>query len=323
LVDAVYVIAPESGDVLEKILEVVIASGGTSLNCRIEAIKHVSNKMATREILKKNGLMVPRTVSLDMNEKTENIKHLLAELEYPLVFKPIDGVSCEGLSVVKNNKDISDAVKKISKVTIKKQFIVQKFIIGKAVSACVISTGNKASAISLNRQLITLAPPRDKSTYDGGVVPFNHQLRKEALRAAEKAVETINGLKGYVGVDMILTKEGPVVIEINPRLTTSYIGLKRATKLNIAKVIIDAVICRKLPSNMQTKGFTFFSKVEVPSCPQKLDETYKLKDVVSPPFPIEENKVHALIASASNSPRSAQSRFYQTKEHLLSLYGSD
>jgi predicted ATP-grasp superfamily ATP-dependent carboligase len=185
----------------------------------------------------------------------------------------------------------------------------------------VISTGNKAVAVTLNKQLVTLSSPDKESRYYGGVVPFNHKLEKEALMAAEKVIEGIVGLKGYVGVDMILTNEGPVVMEINPRLTTSYIGLKRTVNFNPAQAIVNAVIRRKLPKNVQPRGYAFFSKVEVPSDPQIIAETYKIKEIVSPPFPIEENRTaYALIVTSSTSYRGAQSAFYRTKKRLLSLY---
>ncbi len=321
LADAVYVIAPESNQVLKKLVEIVESSGGTSLNCKIDAIKRVSNKMTTYETLKKKGITAPETFLLDIHEKTENIKRLIKELGYPLVFKPLDGVSCGGLSLVKDENSIAGAVKKVAQDSMSKQFIAQKLIRGKAASTCVISTGNKAVAVTLNKQLVTLSSPDKESRYYGGVVPFNHKLEKEALRAAEKAVEGIMGLKGYVGVDLILTNAGPVVMEINPRLTTSYIGLKRTVNFNTAQAIVDAVIRRKLPKNVQTRGYAFFSKVEVPSDPQIIAETYKIKDVISPPFPIEENRTaYALIATSSTSLSGAQSAFYRTKKRLLSIY---
>ncbi len=321
LADAVYVIAPESEQVLEKLVEIVESSGGTSLNCKIDAIKRVSNKMTTYETLKKKGIPVPETFLLDIHEKTENTRRLIKELGYPLVFKPIDGVSCGGLSLVKDEKGIAGAVKKVAQESMSKQFIAQKLTRGKAASACVISTGDKALSVTLNRQLVTLASPDGESEYYGGVVPFDHKLKKEALRTAENAVEGIVGLKGYVGVDMILTNEGPVVMEINPRLTTSYIGLKRAVNFNPAQAIVNAVIRRKMPKNVQTRGYALFSKVEVPSDPQIIAETYKLKNVVSPPFPIEENRTaYALIATSSTSLSGAKSAFYRTKKRLLNLY---
>ena len=321
VVDAVYVIAPESGQVLEKLVEKIEVSGGTSLNCKIDAIKHVSNKMTTYETLTRRGLTVPETVLLDIHEKTENIKRLTKETGYPLVFKPIDGISCGGLSLVKDGGDVAGAVKKVARESMSKQFIAQKLIRGEAASACVISTGDEAVAVTLNRQLVTLGSPDEESGYYGGAVPFDHTLEKEALKTAERVVEGIGGLKGYVGVDMIVANEGPIIMEVNPRLTTSYIGLKSTTNFNPAQAIVDAVIERKLPKNVHRRGYAFFSKVQVPSRPQIIAETYKLKAVISPPFPIEGNKsAYALIATSSTSPRGAQSAFYRAKKRLLNLY---
>jgi predicted ATP-grasp superfamily ATP-dependent carboligase len=323
-VDAIYVIAPESGQVLEKLVENIEFSGGASLNCEINAIKQVSNKMTVYETIRKIGLKVPETVLLDIHEKTENIKRLTKELGYPLVFKPLDGVSCGGLSLVKDEEDIAGAVKKVAHESRNKHFIAQKLIRGKAASACVISTGDKAVAVTLNRQFVTLASPDEESGYYGGAVPFDHSLEKEALRAAERAVEGIGGLKGYVGVDMILADKDPVVLEVNPRLTTSYVGLRRVANFNPAEAIVDATTKRKLPTNVQNRGYAFFFKVEVPSRRQIIDETYKVTDVISPPFPIEENKsAYALIAAASTSPKRAESAFHRAKKRLLNLYRGD
>jgi predicted ATP-grasp superfamily ATP-dependent carboligase len=322
--DAVYVIAPESGQVLEKLVDIIETSGGILLNCEIDAIKRVSNKMTVYETLGRMGLKVPETVLLDIHEKTENIKRLIKELGYPLVFKPLDGVSCSGLSLVKNSGGIVWAVKKVARESMSKQFIAQKLIRGKAASACVISTGDKALSVTLNRQFVTLASPGEESGYYGGAVPFDHSLEKEALRVAERAVEAVSGLKGYVGVDIILADEEAVVLEVNPRLTTSYVGLRRVVNFNPAEAIVDAVIGRKLPKNVQSRGYAFFSKVEVHPRRQIIDETYKLKDVISPPFPIEGNRsAYALIATASTSPKGAESAFHRTKKRLLNLYRGD
>jgi tyramine---L-glutamate ligase len=318
--DAVYVIAPESGQVLEKLVQSIEASGVTSLNCNVDAIKRVSNKMTTYETLKRMGLKVPETVLLDIHEKIGNIKQLTKELGYPLVFKPLDGVSCSGLSIIKDEGDVALAVKKVADESNSEQFIAQKRVKGEAASACVISTGEEAVAVTLNRQFVTLGSPYEESEYCGGAVPFEHNREKEALRAAERAVEGIGGLKGYVGVDIILTDEEPVVLEVNPRLTTSYVGLRRVSSFNPAETIIDAAVRRKLPENVQNRGYSFFSKVEVPQSRQILAETYNLENVVSPPFPVEDQTACALIAAASTSPEGAESAFYRAKERLLKLY---
>ena len=49
----------------------------------------------------------------------------------------------------------------------------------------------------------------------------------------------LTGLWGYIGVDLILAEDGPQVLEINPRLTLSYVGLRRALSLNPASLVLD------------------------------------------------------------------------------------
>ena len=278
---------------------------------------------AVDEALRKSGVKVPDTVFLDMNDKTGNIRNAIKDLQYPLVFKPADETSCGGLSIIQNEKQIALGVKKLKQESTSKRFLAQKLVKGKTASACVISGGDKAVALSLNRQLITLAIPDGDSKYFGGEVPLNHRLEQKALKVAEKAVEAVKGLRGHAGVDMLLTDEEAVVIEINPRLTVSYVGLRKVANLNMSEAIIDAVTKGKSPAKPRLKGYSFFSKVEVPCCPQKVHETYKLKDVVSPPFPTQEKQVYALVASASNTIKGAKSKFYRTKKRLLSTCGAD
>jgi predicted ATP-grasp superfamily ATP-dependent carboligase len=320
--DAFYLIAPETGQVLEKLVENVGSYGGIPLNCEIEAIRWVSNKMKTYETLEKRGLKVPETVLLGVHEKIQTISHLTRELGYPLVFKPLDGVSCSGLSLVNNEGSIAEAVKKVAKESFSNYFIAQKLISGTAASVCIFSSGKETVAATLNKQLVNLAPPDEASKYSGGVIPLNYSLKEEALKIAQRAVESFWGLKGYVGVDMVLTKEGPVVIEVNPRLTTSYVGLRKVAVFNPAQAIIDAVLGIKLPKIVQRRGYALFSKVDVPLRPQIIAKTYRLREVISPPFPIESNRsACALLATSSSSLKGAQSAFYKARSRLLKLYG--
>ncbi len=321
MADAVYVVAPESGQVLERLVEKVEASGGTSLNCQTDAIKCVSNKMKTYETLEKGGVKVPETVMLGIHEKTRNIYRLTKTFEYPLIFKPLDGVSCSGLSLVKDEGSIVAAVKKVAHESMSNYFIVQELIRGTAVSICMFSTGKKALVVTLNKQFVTLEPPDRESRYSGGALPILHSLKEEAFNTAQQAVKMIGGLKGYVGVDMVLTDKGPVVMEINPRLTTSYIGLREVTAFNPAQAIVDVILRQKLPKAFLLRGCASFQKVEVPLRPKIIAETYKLKEVVSPPFPIKDNRsAYAFLVTSSTSQEGAQLALIKAIRRLQKIY---
>ncbi len=277
--------------------------------------------MSVYEAAKKAGLSVPETLIAELNENMDKIKHAGDKLRLPLVFKPVNGVGCGGLSVVRNELQMKAAVNKIMKKSESKQFLVQKLIDGTDVSVSLISMGTEALPLTLNRQIMHLTSPSSDSHYLGGVVPFHHVLKNDALEAAKKLVEGFKDFRGYVGVDVVLTEDGPVVMEVNPRLTTSYIGLRKVMNFNPAQAMIDAVLTRKLPENVQVSGYTFFSKVKVSAPTSKaLQETYRLEELVSPPFPFtDDGTTWALIVAYAARLRDARTRFYKARKSLMRI----
>jgi predicted ATP-grasp superfamily ATP-dependent carboligase len=214
---------------------------------------------------------------------------------------------------------VAGAVGKIKRESSSKRFVAQEFIKGAAASVSLISTGSDALSISLNRQDVTIGAPDAISSYSGGLVPFDHPLRHRAFAVAEKIVKSFRDLRGYVGVDLVLTEEEAVVIEVNPRLTTSYIGLRRVVNFNVAEAIVNAVSKRTLPKNIQSCGYAFFSKVETP-LPEidVLQKTYKIDEVVSPPFAVSSSgTVCALVSSHGATVKAATAGFREAKKRVL------
>ena len=63
--------------------------------------------------------------------------------------------------------------------------------------------------------------------YVGGRVPLSRpELAEVAQQAALQAVAAIGETRGFVGVDLVVGRNATVV-EVNPRLTTSYVGLSQ------------------------------------------------------------------------------------------------
>lgn len=67
--------------------------------------------------------------------------------------------------------------------------------------------------------------------------PLNTSSQK-CKRSCKEVVESINGLKGYVGVDLILGEDVHVV-EVNSRLTTPYVALRKLLNFNLGEAILD------------------------------------------------------------------------------------
>jgi predicted ATP-grasp superfamily ATP-dependent carboligase len=320
--DAAYIIAPESNHVLQSLAERMEQAGVHSLNCRASAIRKVSDKAILLDRVKKMGLLTPATIMVSALEDVVEIKQTISsKLEFPLIFKPVDGVSCGGLSVVRNENQVASAVDKVNRESSSKYLMVQELIQGIAVSVSLISTGNEALPISLNKQGVSLMTPEAISTYNGGLVPFNSPLEREAFATAEKIVRSFRGLRGYIGVDLVLTEKEPVVIEVNPRLTTSYVGVRRVVSFNPAQAIINSVLERELPADNKSVGYAFFSKVKTPTpTTEVLQKTYKMDELVSPPFPVPcSSTACALVLSHRATLKEATAGFREAKKRLLSI----
>ena len=109
---------------------------------------------------------------------------------------------------------------------------------------------------------------RERLSYHGGRVPFDHPLRALAFRRAEEVVRAIHGLKGYVGIDMVLTDREAVVIEVNPRVTTSYVGVRQVLRQNLGAMMLCAALgSLPRPGQIEIVGTARFSirSCEVPA----------------------------------------------------------
>ena len=109
----------------------------------------------------------------------------------------------------------------------------------------------------INRQFIEIGRP---FSYQGSEVPLAGDKHQAAEKLAQRAATLVPGLKGYIGVDLLVANEGCYVIEINPRLTTSYIGLRSVVNVNLAQAIWEASILDILPRKVTLQGQFAFRK---------------------------------------------------------------
>lgn len=153
-----------------------------------------------------------------------------------LIAKPRYGVDCENLKIIKSKNDI-DALENLYEPG--SRFVIQEFIEGIVASVSLISDGKNAIPISLNKQVVEIGD--NGGRYVGGEIPFEHPLKDKAFELAKFACEYVLGIKGFVGVDIIINEDEEEVylIEINSRFTTSYVGLTKIANFNIAKTTID------------------------------------------------------------------------------------
>lgn len=259
-VDYSLIIAPETGGILSKLVKLA-NSNTVSLNSTPESIDLVTDKAKVFEILQKNKVLTPETICLSNKEDSSEISKLLNIFSGNTMIKPIDGAGCKGIFLEKNITQLRKTIDSFVMESSEKRFIIQKYIEGIPISINFILNGVKPVPISINLQRVSLNSYPEPSYYQGGITPLNHPDKHKAINLAKKTLEHFKGLRGFIGVDMVMSPLGPVVIEINPRLTVSYIGSKRVTKDNLSNIMVKASIGEAFEEPIMIENVSGYSKV--------------------------------------------------------------
>jgi tyramine---L-glutamate ligase len=216
-VDAVLPIAPESDGLLAEIQASVLRAGKRLLGCCPTATQVAASKTLTMKSLAAAGLTtVPTTWLREWQPDTFKAPALIC--------KPDDGAGCSDILYFESAAALH-SWKRNTPEKIWRNRIVQPYLRGIAASLCLLCADGKAQLVSGNYQHLQLEAGTLRVTQltVNGVESQQH-VTLQAI--ADIIVQALPGLWGFIGVDLLLGPNPPVVVEINPRLTASYVGLR-------------------------------------------------------------------------------------------------
>jgi predicted ATP-grasp superfamily ATP-dependent carboligase len=231
-VDAVWLIAPETDRCLERLAATAERLKKPLIGSGSEVIRRASDKARLPALLASRRASHPETRAV---RPTTDPSRVARAIGYPIVVKPARGAGSDGVGLVRNLRELDDAVA-VVRGTTTGAVLLQKYVAGMPVSVSLLTDGRRAVPLTLNAQTID-APG---FSYRGGETPLDHPLASRAIAAAVDACRALPGLRGFVGVDLVLTGSDAVVIEVNPRLTTAYLGVRAAIDENVAALTIAA-----------------------------------------------------------------------------------
>ena len=230
--DNVFVIAPETDEQLTKIQDDIVSVGKTYLGSSQESTLISTDKLRCFQHLLLHDIPAVKTEKA-LHWQTDN-----SDTADGVIIKPIDGAGCLDTVLFQTEEAASDYLQKVSLDQLP-SLIVQPYIKGTAASLSLFISDNKARILSTNRQQIKQQPPQlIFSGSEVNAISTDELSPITAQNLANDIHKALPGLWGFVGIDLVLTPLGPIVIEINPRLTTSYIGLKSILKCNPTDLLI-------------------------------------------------------------------------------------
>lgn len=239
--DAVWLVAPESDRILEDLSWQVLAAGRRLLGSSPAAVRLASSKLHTARLLSGAGIAAVATFAP---------RDVLPPDAPAWVVKPAYGAGCVDTHIF---PDSQAALAWIAGRPA--AYVLQPFIIGQPCSLTLLCCDGRAQLLSCNEQRVAV---RDgQFHFMGSTVNGLRDKTGQLDRLAQSIAAAMPGLWGYVGIDFILSRQGPVVLEVNPRMTTSCAGLRASLGRNPAHMVLG------LLPGMPVTGSTPFGPVAV------------------------------------------------------------
>jgi tyramine---L-glutamate ligase len=218
--DYALIIAPEFDRILETRCRWAIECGATLLGPSPDVVALCADKLALAEVWERVGVSTPPTKLFDSQA-----------FPPPVVVKPRDGAGAIDTKLIAEQDQLLS-------YTPARSAVIQPYFQGTHTSVSFLI--GPAQSIALRPCAQDIRILHGKFEYHGGMTVAHSNISDRSLRIAQMAAAALPELRGFVGVDVIVGQVD-VAVEINPRLTTSYVGLRQIAQCNLMEKLVRVV----------------------------------------------------------------------------------
>jgi len=234
--DAVWPIAPEFDGILHTLCQTVESSGKQLLTSTASAVAMTGNKLNTYQHLKQHHIATVPTRLFPHD--TRQLAQALVELDSASptgkveqwLVKPVDGVGCADSYILTEQQDFEKMGARQGR------YVIQPHIQGKKTSLSCLFKQGTGWLVCVNLQQFVIIDQQYQLSKIIVNYPFQLNVYQDLV---DNIAYAFSELWGYVGIDLIETPEQLLVLEINPRLTTSFVGINAALGINVAENILQ------------------------------------------------------------------------------------
>jgi predicted ATP-grasp superfamily ATP-dependent carboligase len=244
--DTTLLIAPEFDELLLTRCQWVTRGGATLISPDDKFVRLAADKQQLADHLHAAGLPVPRSVAL------HNDDPLPLDFPFPAVMKPNDGAGSLDLHFVRTACELDEYR------SARQSWRLEAFQTGTPASVAVLCGPHQQVVLLPGQQMLS---NDGQFNYLGSVWPLASGLRQRATKLATRVVQALPVTRGYIGIDLVLgsASDGSedVVIEVNPRLTSSYVGLRHLAHTNLAAAMLRVAEALPVTVRWQEQAFTY------------------------------------------------------------------
>ena len=207
------------------------------------AITRSRDKLRALQLLARKGVGLPVTGFAHAPEEAKNVIRMVGGA--PVVIKLIEGTQGQGVVLAESEQGAESMIEAFRELDA--YFLVQEFVAE--------AKGTDIRCFVIGNEVVAAMERRAKkgefrsNLHRGGTargVEITPRERATAIRAAK-----IMGLN-VAGVDLLRTKKGPLVMEVNS--SPGLEGIEAATKTDIASQVIEFIEKNAAPGKTKTRG---------------------------------------------------------------------
>lgn len=154
--------------------------------------------------------------------KDRNIKGIEDKLKYPCICKPTDNSGSRGVVIINSKEELSSAVAYASANGRSGEVIIEELLTGSEISVETFVVDGEVYMVQVTDKLTTGANHFVEMGHSQPSV-FLPEKEKEIYEATKAAVLAVGIFNGPAHVEMMITDDGPKLIELGARLGGDYI----------------------------------------------------------------------------------------------------
>ena len=207
---------------------------------------------------------IGKVFKADQRINEDNLK----EFKFPLILKPKDGTSSQGVFRIERFSEIERYIKITSQFSRNGEILIEEFLEGPEYSIETITFREKTTVVQYTEKMITCFP---HTVEMGHLQPANlgRVNRNKIDKVVKSAIKAIGIDNSAAHTEIILTEKGPKIVEIGARgggdFISSYLTF-HSCGVNMDMASIQVVLGEKPDLTTSFNKYSYIKYLELPAC---------------------------------------------------------
>lgn len=206
-----------------------------------------TDKFKMREALSKNGVPIPKYYLVNNKNDYETA---LDSIKGKKIVKPVDSSGSRGIFLLENNNDIASAYEHAMENSRTNTILVEEYMEGDEVSVETMTVEGETYVLSITDKITTGAPHFIEHAHKIQSNK-NEEIKSQITQVAIQANKALSIKTGPSHTEIMVTSEGPKIVEIGARLGGDFITshlVKYATGIDVLEAYLKQSVNEPLNS---------------------------------------------------------------------------